>query len=133
MARRQALFQNLKSNSGVALIGLGIFILFGSLMEAGAELNHLTGFAAGMAAGEPDTPELLTTIGLAASRALQAYVFDHKELLRGLYQVLISFWPLLFVILGTLLLGNGFTDEINEPPKIDTATVDIRVPRSMRR
>jgi hypothetical protein len=129
MARQHSLIQNLKSIAGVGLIGLGVFILFGNLTDAAAQLSYLLGITA---EGEK-TLGVLNTVGLAASHALQAYLFAHKEFLRGLYRILISFWPLLLVIAGTALLPDGFTDEVQELPKKTTAYVDLTAPRSTRK
>lgn len=113
MARQHSLIQNLKSIAGVGFIGLGVFILFGNLTDAAAQLSYLLGIAAEGA----KTLGVLNTVGLAASHALQAYLFAHKEFLRGLYRILISFWPPLLVIAGTALLPHGFTDEVKKLPK----------------
>jgi hypothetical protein len=41
-------------------------------------------------------------------RAAQSYVFDHPSFLSGLQQILVSFWPLILVIVGIALLGQLF-------------------------
>jgi hypothetical protein len=129
MAGEHTVFQNLKSIAGAALIGLGAFILFGNLTEAAARLSHLLGITA----EEVGTLGVGTSVGLWASQALQAYLFDHREFLRGLYQMLISFWPLVLVIAGAVLLRDGFTDEVKALPKKNTGHVDLAAPRSTRK
>ena len=53
---------------------------------------------------------------LAASQAAQAYALDHQGFLQGLLQILGSFWPLLLVIAGTILLRDAFTDKVKGLP-----------------
>jgi hypothetical protein len=110
MARQHTIFQNLKSIAGAALVGFGAFILFGNLAETAAQLSHLPGTTA----DEAETLGVLVSAGLAASDALQAYLFDHQEFVRGLHRILISFWPHLLFIAGSVLLRDGFTDELKE-------------------
>ena len=100
MARQNTMFQNPKSIAGTVLIGLGILILFADLAPAASQLCHLLGTAIENA----DTPSVLTTVGLLAGRAVQAYLFDHTEFLRGFHQILISFSALLLIIPGTVFL-----------------------------
>lgn len=110
MATRHTQFQNFKLIAGTALIGLGVFIQVDNLTEAAAQVNHVLGISA---EGTP-TLGILVSVGLAASHALQAYFFDHQEFLRSLYQISLSFWPLLAVIAGTVLLRKGFTEEVEK-------------------
>jgi putative Mn2+ efflux pump MntP len=100
MVRRNTIFQNPKSIAGTVLIGLGVLILFANLAQAASQLSHLLGTAIENA----DTPSVLTTVGLLAGHAVQAYLFDHNEFLRGFHQILISFSALLLIITGTALL-----------------------------
>ena len=99
MARQYAHFENLKSIVGTALIGLGLFVVYGNLADAAARLGRF----AGVSADANQTLGELTAVGLAASQALQTYLFDRAGFLRGLCKILISFWPLLLVIAGTVL------------------------------
>jgi hypothetical protein len=110
MAKQHTQFQNLKLIAGTALVGLGVFIQSENLSQAAAQVSHLLGISA----GGTQTLGVLVAVGLAASHALQAYLFDHQEFLRSLYQISLSFWPLLAVIAGAVLLRNGFTEELEE-------------------
>jgi hypothetical protein len=101
MARQYALFENLKSMVGTALIGLGLFVVYGNLTDAAARLSRF----AGISAEANQTLGELTAVGLAASQAFQSYLFDRAGFLRGLCKILISFWPLLLVIAGAVLTG----------------------------
>jgi hypothetical protein len=103
MARQNTIFQNPKSIAGTVLIGLGILILSANLARAASQLSHLLG----MAAENADTPSVLTTVGLLAGHAVQAYLFDHTEFLRGFHQILISFSALLLIVAGMLFLHLG--------------------------
>jgi hypothetical protein len=127
MAKQQKLFQNLKSIAGLALIGLGTFLLYNHLAEAAAQLSRLLGISAGAA----NTLGVLIAVGLAASHALPAYFFDHQQSLRDLYHILISFWPMLVVIGGTVFLRDSRIGETKEPCKrIAAHHVDFAVPGS---
>jgi hypothetical protein len=110
MATQPTRFQNLKLIAGSALVGIGVFIQSENLTEAVAQVTHLLGISA----EGNQTPAVLVTVGLAASHTLQAYLFDHQEFLRSLYQIPLLFWPLLAVIAGTALLRNGFTKEVEK-------------------
>jgi hypothetical protein len=113
MATRHTRFQNLKLIAGAALIGVGVFIQSENLTQAAAQTSHLLGISA----QGTQTLGVLLAVGLAASHALQAYFFDHQQFLRSLYQISLSFWPLLAVIAGAVLLRNGFAEEVEEPQK----------------
>jgi hypothetical protein len=113
MARQNTIFQNPKSIAGAALFGLGAFILFGNLTVAASQLSHLLGITA----DEADALGVLAAGSMAATRALQAYLFHHAEFLRGLNQILLSFWPLVLVIVGTIVLRAAFRGEAKDLPK----------------
>jgi hypothetical protein len=113
MAKQHTQFRNLKLIAGTALVGLGVFIQSENLSQAAAQVSHLLGISA----GGTQTLGVLVAVGLAASHALQAYLFDHQEFLRSLYQISLSFWPLLAVIAGAVLLRNGFAEEVEELQK----------------
>lgn len=110
MATQYTRFQHLKLIAGAALIGVGVFIQSENLTEAVAQVTHFLGISA----DGTQTLGVLVAVGLAASHALQAYIFDHQEFLRSLYQIPLLFWPLLAVIAGTVLLRNGFTEEVEK-------------------
>jgi hypothetical protein len=73
-------------------------------------LSHFLGITADLA----ETPGPLNIAGVAASQALLSYLFDHQEFMQGFHRILISFWPLVLVIAGSLVLRNGFTGEAKE-------------------
>jgi hypothetical protein len=105
VGRQRTLFRNLELFAGAALIGLGTLILAGNLASTAAHLSQILGIT--VKAAESLGP--FDTAGVAASQALWAYVFDHKEFMRGFQRILISFWPVLLVIAGSVMWRNGFT------------------------
>jgi hypothetical protein len=114
MATQHTRFQNLKLVAGTALVGYGVFIQSENLTKAAAQVTHLLGISA----DRTETLGFIVTVGLAVSHALQAYLFDHQEFLRSLYQISLSFWPLLAVTAGTfLLLRDGFAQEVEKLQK----------------
>jgi len=117
---QRTFFGRAKSLAGAALVGLGIFILQGNLDRAATEWRHLLSTTPGEAQG------ILPTVILAAPRVLQAYAANHQRFLQGfLRHVFVSCWPLLLVIVGTVLSRDTFTEDVNALPKEDCGTVDL--------
>ncbi len=102
MVARQTSPRSLHSIAGVILLALGFLILFANLDAVAAQIANAAG-----ASGE-QTLEMLPALVLATSHALQAYAFDHAGFLSGLLQILVSFWPLILIILGAVLLRDAF-------------------------
>lgn len=107
---QQTPFWSPKLMAGATLVGLGLFILSGNLDGAAAQLSHLLGTTPGEALG------VLPPAILTAAHALQAYAFDRRRFLRGLFQMLASFWPLLLVIVGALWLWDAPTNKSQSSP-----------------
>jgi hypothetical protein len=97
MATRQTSSRSLTKIAGAILLALGLLLLFANLDEISARISTSFGSPA-------DTIGIFPALGLAGLRALQAYVFDHSRFLSGLEQFLVSFWPLLLVGAGLILL-----------------------------
>ena len=93
MARQHTRSQSFKSTARAALVGLGIFVLFGYLGGAAAQFNHLLYTTAG------EAPGVLPAIAPVAWQAMQAYGSDH-HLLECLFQMLLSLWPFIHLIAG---------------------------------
>src|SRR6266849_5971332 len=109
---QQTFFGRAKSLAGAAHVGLGIFILQGNLDRAANQWRHLLSTTHGEALG------VLPTVILAAPRILQAYAADHQRFVRGfLREIFVSCWPLLLVIVGTVLSRDTFTEDVNEFPR----------------
>ena len=119
----QQTFGRTKSIAGTALIGLGIFVFYENLHQAATQLSHLL--------VPREALGVLPTVILAASRVLQAYGADHPQSLPGcLLHMLASSWPLLLVIVGTVLSRDCSTDNVNALPKRDCGLVDVTAGRS---
>ena len=116
---RQAGFRGSSSIAGAALVGLGAFILYENLAEAIARLSHFLG------ANSCDGLGILPAVVLAASRLVQSYAAGHQRFLHGfLQQMLIACWPLLLVMVGTVLSRDGFTDDVTAVCRKDDRDVD---------
>ncbi len=102
MADRRATSQSIKSIAGASSIALGLVILFANLDGAAASLSNCAGICAHEAMG------VLPALGLAALHAAQTYAFDHAGFLSSLLHILISFWPVILIVAGVLLLRDVF-------------------------
>jgi hypothetical protein len=124
---QQTFFGRAKSIAGAALVGLGIFIFHGNLDRAATQWSHLLSTTPG------EAPGVLATVILAAPRVLQAYAADHQRFLQGfLRHIFLSCWPLLLVIVGTVLSRDTFTEDVNALPKKDRGFVDLTASRRER-
>jgi hypothetical protein len=102
MESRQPSTKSLKSITGAVLIALGLLILFANVDGV---VSSMDGFAS-ISANE--TVGALPALGLAALHTAQAYTFDRAGFFSTLQQILVSFWPLLLVIIGAILLRYAF-------------------------
>jgi len=124
MAMRQT-FGCPKSIAGAALVALGTLIFCENLNRAATQLSHLLGAIPRQALG------ILPAVILAAPRIVQAYATDHRLFLVGLLRhMLLSCWPLLLVIAGTVLSPDVFRDDVNPFPRKDCGFVDLTIRRS---
>jgi hypothetical protein len=98
MAARQATPRSLTSIAGAFLLAVGFLILFSNLDAAAARIAYATGNAGG------HVLETLPALVLALLHGLEVYVFDHTRFLSGVLQFLVSFWPLILILAGALLL-----------------------------
>jgi hypothetical protein len=127
MAMQQTFFGRAKSIAGAALVGLGIFIFHANLDRTATQWSHLLSTPAG------EAPGVLATVILAAPRVLEAYAADHQRFLQGfLRHLFLSCWPLLLVIVGTVLSRDTFTEDVNALPKKDCGLVDRTASRRER-
>jgi hypothetical protein len=101
MSGKYGLFRNSKSIAGIALIGLGLFILCGNLADTVARFSRL----AGGCANAKQAFGGLVVAGLAVSQVWRAYVFNRRELVLCVWRLFASFWPLLVVMVGAVLMG----------------------------
>jgi hypothetical protein len=111
MARQHTDFRSPKLLVATALIGLAVLILLGNAdgraVQPGCPLGALVGAAL------QAVPSILLQAGL---RALQTCVFDHQVFLQDFLGMLVSFWLLLFIIVGTALLRSSFTGKTEGSP-----------------
>lgn len=93
--------RSLKSIAGVTACALGLLLLFANL-DGLVEQIHPT------VAAPSDALGFLPALGIAGLHAVQSYTFNRAGFLSSLQQILVSFWPLLLVIAGVMLLWNSF-------------------------
>ena len=114
MAGQHRTSGSLQSIAGGALVGLGLHIWFGNLHGIASQLTHLLGTSSGKTLG------LASSVIVAAAQAGRVYASDHQGFFLEVLRMLISFWPLLLVIVGAGFLKDVFTDEVDtlmEPEK----------------
>jgi len=110
MIRQDKTSESITVIAGGALVGLGLHILSGNLNTAADQLRHLLGNTVGDALG------VLPSVVLASSQAAQAYALDHHGFLQCFLRMLVSFWPLLLVVVGTVLLRDVFAHKVKALP-----------------
>jgi len=95
MERQHGHSPRFKSIAGSALVGAGFLALLGNLGWS-ALLRNCFCTTAGDALG------VFPCLILAACQAIQAYVLGHHWLLEWVLRMLVSLWPLLPVVGGTI-------------------------------
>ena len=99
MASQQATSRTLKSIALTALAAFAFALLFGKLDAAAAQPS------CPIAAATADALAVLPSVFLAAAlQTLETFILDRQCALQGLFQMLVSFWLLLFVIAAVILL-----------------------------
>jgi hypothetical protein len=125
MTRLRRNFRSTKSIAGAALVGCGMFILYENLAGAVAGLGHILGTNSFEALG------VLPAFILAVSQVLPAHAANHQHLLQvSLQHMLVSSWPLLLVMVGTVLSRDTVRDNVNTVQKKDHGLVDLTTGRS---
>jgi len=102
MAAQQTSPRSLKSITGAILLALGFLILFANLDGVTGQITSAVGTSPEPAQG------MLPALALATLHVLQDYAFDHAGFLSGLLQILVSFWPLILIVIGAVLLRDVF-------------------------
>jgi hypothetical protein len=102
MATRNTASRSLKSTAGAFLLALGLLILSANLDGIAACGSSFAGFST------PQEPAIFPALGLAALHAAQTYTFDHARFLSSLLRILVSFWPMVLILAGVLLLRDPF-------------------------
>ncbi len=101
MAKKQASTASLKAIAGAILLSIGLTLSLANLDEVAARSTSCFPSSAGSLG-------TVLELGLAALRTTQDYFFDPSKFQSGLWQILVSFWPLILVIVGALLLQLAF-------------------------
>jgi len=101
MTARRTSSQSLQSIAGASVFALGLLLLFVNLDGVAAQVST-------MVCTPAEAPGMLAAIGLAGLHALQAYTFNHDGFLSSLMRILVSFWPVILILLGAVLLQNVF-------------------------
>ena len=97
MARQQTSSRSVLLITGVILLIVGVVLIFANLDDLAMRI--VNNFPAAM-----KNLGTLPALGLAGLSAIQVYISDHAWFLSGLEQFLVSFWPLLLVVAGALLM-----------------------------
>lgn len=110
MADRRATSQNLKSIAGASFLAFGFVMLFANLDGVAASLCNVAGIPV------HEAPGILPALGLAALRAAQSYTFDQQGFFSSVLQILVSFWPVILILVGALLLREVFLGSLSGRP-----------------
>ena len=102
MATRNTASRSLKSTAGAFLLALGLVILSANLDGIASCVSSFAGAPA------PREPGIFPVLSLAALHAAQAYTFDHARFFSSLLRILVSFWPVILILAGVLLLRDVF-------------------------
>lgn len=105
MATRQTSFRNTKAIVGSLLLSIGLFLSLANLDAVAARASNSFTPPAGLLGTALE-------IALAALRAAQAYLFEPSSFHSALQQILLSFWPLILVIIGAALLRNTVSQRL---------------------
>ena len=100
MAERQTSSRNFNAMIGAFLLALGLFMLF-------ANLDQVARNASPSLASTRSSLNTVIELGLTGLHAVQTYFFDQPTFRTGLHLILVSFWPLILVIIGAVLLQSA--------------------------
>ncbi|HUO27015.1 MAG TPA: hypothetical protein VMU61_15205 [Candidatus Aquilonibacter sp.] len=106
---RDTLSKRMKSIAGTALVGTGIFVLYQNILCSIAQLKHALGVEVSQTGGIPPA------VVQAVSQALQVCAASHERVLHFLLQyLLITSWPLLLVLAGTILSREAVAENLGD-------------------
>jgi uncharacterized membrane protein len=104
MARQRTAFRISRSIAGAALVGVGLFVLHENFAAAVTWLNHTLG---------ANRSEALGILPATMLALLQNCAASHQRFLQAFMQhMLVSVWPLLLVVVGTVLSRDSFTETL---------------------
>ncbi len=110
MALQYGFSERFRSIAGGALVGIGLHLIFGNLDHAAVQFRHVLGTSAGESLG------MIPSIVLETSQAVQAYGVDRHGFVLSVLQMLVSLWPAIFVIAGTVFLRDVVTEKVKAFP-----------------
>ena len=120
MAERQTSSKNFNAMIGALLLALGLFMLF-------ANLDQVARRASPSLASTRSSLNTVIELGLTGLRAVQAYFFDQSTFRTGLHLILVSFWPLILVIIGAVLLQSAVNRRlVGRGERADSASSGIQ-------
>jgi hypothetical protein len=97
MAARKDTTRRIKAILGAGAVVLGFLLLTVNLESMTSQVPRLVG-------APMDAVGILPALGLASLHVMQAYSFDQAGFLSSLTAILVSFWPVLLILAGVLLL-----------------------------
>ena len=120
MARQWTALRTSRLILGAALVGFGVFMLYEKFTGAAAWLSHVFG-------ANSEALGVVPALILAVSQSLQTHAANHQYFLQ---HILTSAWPLLLVIIGTVLTRETTTANRTALPQKDRVPVDLTMLRS---
>jgi hypothetical protein len=119
MTKQRTTFSDSRSLAGAALAGFGLFMLYENMAVASAWLGSVFG-------ANFEALGILPAAILAVSQSLQAHAVSHPHFLQDVIRhMLVSCWPLLLVIAGTVLSRDTFSDTADALPQRNSGVVDL--------
>jgi len=107
MAKRQTTSKSFHALAGALLFSFGLAWLTANLKDLAVQAS--TSFSS-----QPGSVGAAVELVLAVLRAVQTYFFDQPTFQASLDSILVSFWPVILVIIGAILLrgaiGNRFAN-----------------------
>jgi len=101
MTKAQTFSRAFNATAGAILFYFGLFLLFANLNDVAARLDNSFSSKAG-------SVSTVIELGLAGMRAVHSYFFDQPTFQADVHLILVSFWPLIPVIIGAVLLQVAF-------------------------
>jgi len=105
MTKAQTFSRAFNATAGAILFYFGLFLLFANLNEVVVRLDNFSSSNGG-------TVNAVIELGLAGMRAMHSYFFDQPTFQASLHLILVSFWPLIPVIIGAVLLQVAFKGRV---------------------
>jgi len=97
MTKAQTFSRAFNATAGAILFYFGLFLLLANLNDVAARVSDSFSYKASSASA-------VIELGLAGMRAVHSYFFDQPTFQAEVHLILVSFWPLIPVIIGAVLL-----------------------------